>query len=97
MRILNSVYKLILDSVPEYMPETGGMLGGQDDTITTVVFDNGKIDDFRRCHYTPDVARLNRCLLDWERMALSFLVCSILISMVLHHFPREILHILKRY
>ena len=72
MRILNSVYKLILDSVPEYMPETGGMLGGQDDTITTVVFDNGKIDDFRRCHYTPDVARLNRCLLDWGKDDIEF-------------------------
>lgn len=55
MKMVKSVYKKILDNVPTHMPETGGMLGGQDGTVTKVVFDDGKDDDFRRCHYTPNV------------------------------------------
>ena len=97
MKILRSVYEVILDSVPEHMPETGGMLGGQDDTITTEVFEDGKIDDFRRCHYTPNVTKLDSCLLNLGRKVLNSSGCSILISMVLHHFPMEMLHILKKY
>lgn len=96
MKILRSVYEGILDSVPEHMPETGGMLGGKDDTITTVVLDDGKMDDFRRCHYTPNVTKLNSCLLDWWK-ELNSSGCSILISMVLHHFLMAMLHILKKY
>ena len=56
MKMVKSVYKKILENVPTHMPETGGMLGGQDGTVTKVVFDGGKDDDFRRCHYTPNVA-----------------------------------------
>ena len=54
MKMLNSVYERIIEKVPEHMPETGGMLGGQAGIITTVVFDGGKEDDFMRCHYTPN-------------------------------------------
>lgn len=72
MKILGSVYEMILKNVPDHMPETGGMLGGHDNTITTVMFDHGKTDDFRRCHYTPDVARLNNCLLDWGKTGIEF-------------------------
>ena len=72
MKILRSVYEVIIDSVPKHMPETGGMLGGQDGTITTVVFDDGKTDDFRRCHYTPNVTKLNSCLLDWGKNGIEF-------------------------
>ena len=46
MKMVKSVYKKILDNVPTHMPETGGMLGGQDGTVTKVVFDDGKDDDF---------------------------------------------------
>ena len=58
MKMVKSVYKKILENVPTHMPETGGMLGGQDGTVTKVVFDGGKDDDFRRCHYTPNVTCL---------------------------------------
>ena len=38
MKMVKSVYKKILDNVPTHMPETGGMLGGQDGTVTKVVY-----------------------------------------------------------
>ena len=56
MKMVKSVYKKILDNVPTHMPETGGMLGGQDGTVTKVVFDDGKDDDalgqpqYAACH-----------------------------------------------
>ena len=55
MKMVKSVYTKILENVPDHMPETGGMLGGQNGIVTKIVFDDGKEDDFRRCHYTPNV------------------------------------------
>ena len=72
MKMLNSVCERIIEKVPEHMPETGGMLGGQAGIITTVVFDGGKEDDFMRCHYTPNVKKLNRCLLEWSKNGIEF-------------------------
>lgn len=72
MEVLNSIYKIIIENVHDHMPETGGMLGGQDGIITKVVFDGGKDDDFRRCHYTPDVVMLNSCLLEWSKSGIEF-------------------------
>ena len=37
MEILNSIYKKVIENVPDYMPETGGMLGGQDGIINCCV------------------------------------------------------------
>lgn len=72
MKMVKSVYKKILENVPTHMPETGGMLGGQDGTVTKVVFDGGKDDDFRRCHYTPNVTMLNSCLVEWSKSGIEF-------------------------
>lgn len=72
MKMVKSVYKKILENVPTHMPETGGMLGGQDGTVTKVVFDGGKDDDFRRCHYTPNVTMLNSCLVEWSESGIEF-------------------------
>lgn len=72
MKMVKSVYKKILENVPTHMPETGGMLGGQDGTVTKVVFDDGKDDDFRRCHYTPNVTMLNSCLVEWSESGIEF-------------------------
>ena len=44
MRILKSIYEKIINNVPEHMPESGGMLEGNNNTITSVVFDEGKQD-----------------------------------------------------
>ena len=51
MKMVKSIYKKIIENVPNHMPETGGMLGGRNEIITKVVFDGGKEDNFRRCHY----------------------------------------------
>lgn len=59
MKMVKSIYKKIIENVPNHMPETGGMLGGRNEIITKVVFDGGKEDNFRRCHYTPNVVMLN--------------------------------------
>lgn len=72
MKIINEVYQKILENTPDCMPEIGGMLGGQDDIITTVVFDKGKTDDYTRCHYTPDVAMLNAYLDNWRINEIEF-------------------------
>ena len=50
MKMVKSVYTKILENVPDHMPETGGMLGGQNGIVTKIVFDDGKEDDFRKCH-----------------------------------------------
>ena len=96
MKMVKSVYKKILENVPTHMPETGGMLGGQDGTVTKVVFDGGKDDDFRRCHYTPNVTMLNSCLVE-VKVELNFMDCFILISTGCHHCQKEMKYILKRY
>ena len=72
MKMVKSVYTKILENVPDHMPETGGMLGGQNGIITKVVFDDGKEDDFRRCHYTPNVVMLNGCLVEWSKSGIEF-------------------------
>ena len=90
MKMVKSVYKKILENVPTHMPETGGMLGGQDGTVTKVVFDGGKDDDFRRCHYTPNVTMLNSCLVEWSESGIEFYG-------LFHHCQKEMKYILKRY
>lgn len=68
MRILKSIYEEIINNVPEHMPESGG----NNNTITSVVFDEGKQDEFRHCHYTPNVKRLNSILLEWTEKDIEF-------------------------
>ena len=91
MKMVKSVYTKILENVPDHMPETGGMLGGQNGIVTKIVFDDGKEDDFRRCHYTPNVS--------WNgvKAGLSSMVCFILISTGYHRCLKEMKYILKRY
>ena len=36
------------------------------------MFDGGKDDDFRRCHYTPNVTMLNSCLVEWSESGIEF-------------------------
>ena len=72
MKMVKSVYTKILENVPDHMPETGGMLGGQNGIVTKIVFDDGKEDDFRRCHYTPNVVMLNGCLVEWSKSGIEF-------------------------
>ena len=72
MKMVKSVYTKILENAPDHMPETGGMLGGQNGIVTKIVFDDGKEDDFRRCHYTPNVVMLNGCLVEWSKSGIEF-------------------------
>lgn len=97
MKMVKSIYTKILENVPAHMPETGGMLGGQNGIITKIVFDDGKEDDFRRCHYTPNVVMLNDCLVEWSKSGIEFMVCFILIFTGYHRCLKEIKYILKRY
>ena len=95
MKMVKSVYKKILDNVPTHMPETGGMLGGQDGTVTKVVFDDGKdLED-------AIIRQMLQCLIVvlWNgvKVELNFMDCFILISTGCHHCQKEMKYILKRY
>lgn len=53
-------------------PESGGILGGRDQTVTDIVLDKGRIGG-RPCSYTPDVAFLNREIKRWAEKGLRFM------------------------
>ncbi len=90
-----SLYKNT-ENVPDHMPETGGMLGGQNGIITKVVFDDEKRTILRRCHYTPNICNALMAV-SWNgvKSGLSSMVCFILISTGYHRCLKEMKYILK--
>ena len=91
MKMVKSVYKKILENVPTHMPETGGMLGGQDGTVTKVVMilEDAIIRQMLQC--------LIVVLWNGVKVELNFMDCFILISTGCHHCQKEMKYILKRY
>lgn len=73
MNIILNVYQTIIENVPDCPPEVGGILGGNDNIIKYVKFDNG-INYFKNksCFYAPDVEKLNRYIEKWERKDVDF-------------------------
>lgn len=61
-----------LRQLPDGPPESGGILGGRDQTVTDIVLDKGRIGG-RPCSYTPDVAFLNREIKRWAEKGLRFM------------------------
>lgn len=51
--------------------ETGGILGGNDDCIMYVVYDDG-IKTHRRCAYYPNVKHINEAIERWEELGIDF-------------------------
>lgn len=73
MYIANKVYKKIIDNVPYKLPESGGILGGYNNIIYYVEFDNGiQQQNLHKCHYAPNVEYLNKCIEKWSERQIDF-------------------------
>lgn len=71
MKIEINVYKKIVFSIPDTLPETGGIIGGKDGVITAVEFDCGT-QIGKKCSYSPSVEYLNAVLKDWKEKDITF-------------------------
>ena len=73
MFITNKVYEAIVNNVPDVFLESGGIIGGYHNIIYFVEFDNGIHNrSVFKCHYTPDVKYLNRCIKAWRKRRIDF-------------------------
>lgn len=73
MNIISSVYQSLISNVPECPPEVGGILGGIDDVISYIKFDEGtKRFQNKQCYYAPDVKKLNYYIEEWEKQGVDF-------------------------
>ena len=61
-----------MDSQNTCPPETGGILGGQNEIITVEHFDRGMQTD-RMCSYIPNIKELNDVIKQWQMKTISFI------------------------
>ena len=64
MKITKQIYQSLLE-MPNAPPETGGIIGGRDRTISAFIFDNG-IASENYDSYIPNIQYLNKCLHNWK-------------------------------
>jgi hypothetical protein len=69
VKINKDIYEKLLNT-PEVPPESGGILGGKDQIISKVMFDQGLIT--REGQYKPDVMFLNQTIKGWSRCGIEF-------------------------
>lgn len=73
MDITYEIHEKIVKEVPDHPPEIGGILGARNNVVCNAVFDYGtQWQKLEKCHYTPDVEYLNRCIAEWEVSGISF-------------------------
>lgn len=73
MDIMYKVYEKITKNVSDIPPESGGILGGYNNIINNVEFDNGVLQSHQiSCCYVPNVELLNKCIEQWSRMQIEF-------------------------
>jgi len=72
MKIATHVYDELVGSCPSVPPETGGILGGREDTITAYEFDTIGANCLENS-YRPDVGHLNTRIRDWAASEVEFL------------------------
>lgn len=82
MKILESVYRNIIDNTPLPPPETGGILGIKDGIICISYKDHGVSTDFDG-QYHPNVILLNNVIDAWSKQEIEF--CGIYHS----HYPGD--------
>ena len=80
MRILESTLHALVNGSPAAPPEVGGLLGGHDGVVDTLVFDPSA-DPGPGNRYSPHTDRLNRVLIDWHGAGVDF------IGIFHTHFP----------
>lgn len=71
MKIIEVLYKQIINQMPDVPPETGGILGERNGVICAVVFDEGDVQN-ERYAYVPDVDRLNKVISQWASEEIRF-------------------------
>ena len=63
--LMNSkVYEDIIRNVPKYPPEIGGIMGGKNNIIQCIFFDDG-IKTEKYCSYNPNTELLNEVINKW--------------------------------
>lgn len=72
MKILESVYRNILLYCPTVPPETGGILGGMNNIITHVIFDQHNAI-ITAAQYIPNTPFLNQAINKWAEKNICFL------------------------
>lgn len=71
MNLLKEIYDLLI-SLPSVPPESGGLLGGHNGTITMFVSDEGKAPD-SDYKYEPDTEFLNAVIDKWINNGIDFM------------------------
>lgn len=72
MQIKNNIYNDIIYSLNDMPPETGGILGGVNNIITSSVQDFGIKKD-NLCSYTPNVEVMNSVINEWRKKDIDFM------------------------
>ncbi len=72
MNINNCVYNEIINTTKSLPPETGGLLGGRNNTVTKVLRDDGLPSD-KKCSYYPDITLFNRTIEEWQSKDIDFM------------------------
>lgn len=69
MEISVDVIELIKQCFEKRINESGGILGGYEDKVTTFFFDRECLGD----EYIPDVIKLNKIIKEWNRQDIFFM------------------------
>lgn len=72
MNINKCVYNEIINTAKLLPPETGGLLGGRNDTVVEVLRDEG-LPSEKKCSYYPDTALFNRTIKEWQSKDIDFM------------------------
>jgi len=70
MIIKSNIYHEILN-MPAVPPETGGIIGMQNDIVTSFVFDKGKTN-YQKAMYTPNIYFINNQINKWRNYNIIF-------------------------
>ena len=72
MDINKCVYNEIISTAKLLPPETGGLLGGRNNTVVEVLRDEGIHSD-KKCSYYPNTALFNRTIKEWRSKDIDFM------------------------
>lgn len=72
MYIKKKVFEALLSTCPVCPPETGGILGGQRESVTHFAFDTGNAAQ-RGDFYVPNTKQLNSVITQWQAESIEFL------------------------
>ncbi|MCL2354401.1 MAG: hypothetical protein FWC68_00625 [Oscillospiraceae bacterium] len=71
MKIAKKIYDEIIIKCLNMPIETGGILGGRNNIVSSFVFDIG-LDNSSIQHYFPNIDKLNACLMYWQSNDIQF-------------------------